>query len=161
MPSSRFLILANEEREKAATALLRDYLPGWLARTEARLQVRGGQWFSGGGLTHADIVVMVHLSWLMAPEEWGFRGMDNVEERAGLLDNFPLLKDHYNRVRAVPEIADWIKKRGECEVFVDGLSLEDKNNQDPLVRCQCLGICSNVCTTIQLIFHLRTGRERP
>ena len=111
MQSYRFLILANDEREKAATALLRDYLPGWLARTEARLEVRGGEWFSGGGLTHADIVVMVNLFWLMAPEEWGFRGMDNVEERAGLLDNFPLLKDHYNRVRAVPEIADWIKKR--------------------------------------------------
>jgi len=104
-------VMNDALRAEKGEAILKDYLPGWLTRAENLLKKRGGIWFSGNGLTFGDITMEVILDWLTAPEERTFLNIDNKEERAKLLDSYPLLKDHFHRVRAVPEIAEWIKKR--------------------------------------------------
>ena len=101
----------QEERVTEANAFLNNFLPDWLSKAENLLKKRGGLWFSGVGLTFGDIAMEVHLDFITNPGEKAFLGMDNQEERAIILDSYPLLKDNFQRVRAVPEIAQWIESR--------------------------------------------------
>merc|ERR1712080_246052 len=84
-----------------------------LAHAEALLKKRGGVWFSGNGLTFGDVAVMNILTFMMHPKEAIWKDMNNEAARAALLDGFPLLKAHDARVRAVPEIANWLHNKPE------------------------------------------------
>jgi len=82
-------------------------------QAEALLKKRGGIWFAGSGLTFGDVAVMNILTFMMHPKEAIWKDMNNEAARAALLDNYPLLKAHDARVRAVPEIASWLQKKPE------------------------------------------------
>merc|ERR1712126_223722 len=87
---------SEEARIQNSKDLLEKVLPKWLSQAEALLKKRGGVWFAGSGLTFGDVA-----------------DMNNEAARAALLDNYPLLKAHDARVRAVPEIASWLQKKPE------------------------------------------------
>jgi glutathione S-transferase len=104
---------SEEARVENSNNLLKVVLPKWLAQAEALLKKRGGVWFAGSGLTFGDVAVMNILNFMTHPKEAIWKDMDNVAERAALLDTFPLLKAHDLRVRATPEIAAWLQKKPE------------------------------------------------
>merc|ERR1719167_446974 len=51
-----------------------------------------GDWFTGTGVTFADLAVMVVLDFLQEPNCAGFKDMNNLEERKKVLDAFPLVR---------------------------------------------------------------------
>merc|ERR1712080_485992 len=93
---------ARAEKEKA---FMDEFLPKWLQPLEALLKKRGGEWYSGSGLTFADLGVMVMLDWLH--DEAEVQGTMKFK----VLDDFPLVKANYQRTPAVPEVAEWKNKR--------------------------------------------------
>ena len=101
----------QEDRVSGAFSFLGDFLPNWLSKAERRLQKTGGKWFSGSGLTFAEVIMQVHLFFIMDPEEAAFKDMNNKKSRSMILNKYPLLKANYERVQNVPEIAQWIKNR--------------------------------------------------
>lgn len=104
---------SEEARIQNSKDLLEKVLPKWLSQAEALLKKRGGVWFAGSGLTFGDVAVMNILTFMMHPKEAIWKDMNNEAARAALLDNYPLLKAHDARVRAVPEIASWLQKKPE------------------------------------------------
>ena len=102
---------AQDDRVKGAFAFLGEFLPDWLLKAEKRLAMTGGVWFSGSGLSFADIIMQVHLSFIMDPEEAAFKDMNNRKSRSMILNKYPLLQANYEKVCNVPEIAQWIRNR--------------------------------------------------
>ena len=96
---------------KGAFAFLGDFLSSWLAQAEQRLSKSGGVWFTGSGISFADLIMQVHLSYIMHPEENAFKDMNNKKSRSMILNKYPLLQANYDKVRNVPEIAQWIRNR--------------------------------------------------
>jgi len=109
-PKLRFA-KTQADREKLAKEFCEEAIPKILAPLEKILQKRGGEWYAGCGPTFADLAMMIHLDFLHHPDEAGFKGMNNVDERRKILDAFPLVKANYKRTCALPAVAAWKAKR--------------------------------------------------
>lgn len=109
---------ARAEKEKA---FMDEFLPKWLQPLEALLKKRGGEWYSGSGLTFADLGVMVMLDWLHDEAEvqgtMKFKDLKNLAEKRKVLDDFPLVKANYQRTSAVPAVTQWKNKRPTFKGF--------------------------------------------
>merc|ERR1712110_161800 len=78
--------------------LMSETIPNTLARLEARLEQRGGQFFVGNNLTWADL----HL----------FAGIDILRaDDLDLLDQYPKMKNMIERIETEPNIAKWLQSR--------------------------------------------------
>ena len=106
LPAMRF---AATQKERVAKAMeFRDeFLPKWLTPLETLLKKRGGEWYSSGGATFADLAMMVALDFLQAPQEMAFKDMDNLEKRCQVLEKYPLVKANYQRTCAFPCVVSW------------------------------------------------------
>ena len=87
------------EGEKAGLKkkLVEETLPTKLAQLEARLCLRGGQYFAGNALTYADLMVVVLQDNLRSA----------VIGAGSSIEKFPKLCSLYERVIAVPNIKAW------------------------------------------------------
>ena len=106
LPGMRFAA-TQEDRVAKATEVRDEFLPKWLTPLETLLEKRGGEWYSSGGATFADLAMMVALDFLHAPEEMAFKDMDNLEKRRQVLDKYPLVKANYQRTCALPSVVSW------------------------------------------------------
>merc|ERR1712226_1583212 len=87
------------EGEKAGLKkkLIEETLPLKLGQLEARLCLRGGQYFAGNALTYADLMVVVLQDNLRS----------TVIGAGSCIEKFPKLCNLYERVIAVPNIKAW------------------------------------------------------
>merc|ERR1712080_371797 len=113
--------LAGKTDLEFAQAVMNEFLPKWLQPLEALLKKRGGEWYSGSGLTFADLGVMVMLDWLHDEAEvqgtMKFKDLKALAEKRKVLDDFPLVKANYQRTSAVPEVPEWKNKRPTFKGF--------------------------------------------
>ena len=106
LPAMRFAS-TQEDRVAKAKELMDEFLPKWLTPLETLLKKRGGEWYSSGGATFADLAMMVALDFLQAPQEMAFKDMDNLEKRRQVLDKYPWIKANYQRTCALPCVVSW------------------------------------------------------
>lgn len=89
----------KEKAEKLAEYFSKDW-PTFAARFEANLKANneGAGYFVGDKVSHADLAVY-YTTWVF------------LQDDAKVLDAFPLLKAHHERIAALPNIAAWVAKR--------------------------------------------------
>jgi glutathione S-transferase len=107
---SRFNISAEGKQAKAEE-FIKTSLPKFLAGAEAILKSRGGQWYAGNQLTFADFAMYIPLYFMQSKEERGFDDVTGCEGRFTLLDNYPLAKANFIKIRNLPEIKKYIESR--------------------------------------------------
>lgn len=62
-------------------------------------------------LTFADLSIFQILHAFTDPEDPFFVTLPYVEERFTILESFPLLKEHRDRILAIPGVTAWIEGR--------------------------------------------------
>ena len=101
-----------------------DFLPQWLNLLEKILATKGNtgysgnekmlaegnKWYSGNSPTFADFAIMVILDFIHR-DYMTFKGLNNLEERRSILDQFPLVKANYERTSNLPAVLSWKKKK--------------------------------------------------
>eukprot|EP00123_Amoebidium_parasiticum_P019703 comp31182_c0_seq1/m.47250 comp31182_c0_seq1/g.47250 ORF comp31182_c0_seq1/g.47250 comp31182_c0_seq1/m.47250 type:complete len:209 (-) comp31182_c0_seq1:502-1128(-) len=91
--------LKDEEKKRAREAMLVHPLPWFFKGLEGRLKQAGTGYFVGEKLTIADLQVYDALSWVKS----GI--LDHVPTT--VLDGYPLLSAHLQRVDSHPRVAEW------------------------------------------------------
>jgi glutathione S-transferase len=84
-------------RYKMLDELREATLPLWLGHFEKLLNEAGGQYFVDGRLTIADLAVFGRVDFL---KQGVLNGVPS-----SILDQFPLLNDHHDRIRSLPDVA--------------------------------------------------------
>ena len=101
-----------------------DFLPQWLNPLEKILATKGNKgysgnekmlaegnkWYSGNSPTFADFAIMVILDFIHR-DYMTFKGLNNLEERRSILDQFPLVKANYERTSNLHSVLSWKKKK--------------------------------------------------
>lgn len=93
-----FSIKDPEEKLKARAELCAGPVKEKLSKLSSLLEANGGEYFVGNSLSYADLAVFSTLSMLVS----GF--LDGVPK--SMLDDYPILKTHHNRIAALPKIAE-------------------------------------------------------
>jgi hypothetical protein len=62
-------------------------------------------------LTYADIAVANGFDFFDYPTDKGYEGLEGMEDRFKVLDNFPLLAKHRAMVNGLPGIKEFLEKR--------------------------------------------------
>eukprot|EP00298_Acanthocystis_sp_HF-20_P008340 c17621_g1_i2.p1 GENE.c17621_g1_i2~~c17621_g1_i2.p1 ORF type:complete len:218 (+),score=71.77 c17621_g1_i2:25-678(+) len=106
VPQSNFVrnsSLSDEEKKKqnnfVFTNLKEKELPKFLGLFEGLLTKNATNFYVGDKVTLADIAVFAHLRNIVREQ---FPGVDKT-----MLDSFPLVKAHYERMSEIPEIKTW------------------------------------------------------
>ena len=68
------------------------------------------EWYSGNSPTFADFAIMVILDFVHR-DYMTFKGLNNLEERRSILDQFPLVKANYERTSNLPAVLSWKNKK--------------------------------------------------
>jgi len=110
-------LMAEDAERVAAGPKLLEYAEDWLQKAENILARRGTGWYAGESLTFADLAMEVLIFFLQAKEEKAFCGMDNAEERANILQKFPLVRENNERVRNISKVAKWRESRPSFSGF--------------------------------------------
>ena len=71
---------------------------------------KGNEWYSGNSPTFADFAIMVILDFVHR-DYMTFKGLNNLEERRSILDQFPLVKANYERTSNLPAVLSWKNKK--------------------------------------------------
>ena len=71
---------------------------------------KGNEWYSGNLPTFADFAIMVILDFVHR-DYMTFKGLNNLEERRSILDQFPLVKANYERTSSLPAVLSWKNKK--------------------------------------------------
>jgi glutathione S-transferase len=95
------------EKRRAREALAAGPIPLFLRRLETMLKERGGRYFAGDRLSVADFKVFLWIRHLQSGQ-LDYIPTDIVQRVA------PALVEHFKRINAVPEIADYYKKRASA-----------------------------------------------
>ena len=77
---------------------------------ERMLATKGNEWYSGNSPTFADFAIMVILDFVHR-DYMTFKGLNNLEERRSILDQFPLVKANYERTSSLPAVLSWKNKK--------------------------------------------------
>ena len=77
---------------------------------ERILATKGNEWYSGNSPTFADFAIMVILDFVHR-DYMTFKGLNNLEERRSILDQFPLVKANYERTSSLPAVLSWKNKK--------------------------------------------------
>ena len=77
---------------------------------ERILATKGNEWYSGDSPTFADFAIMVILDFVHR-DYMTFKGLNNLEERRSILDQFPLVKANYERTSSLPAVLSWKNKK--------------------------------------------------
>jgi len=110
-----------------AREFLAEFLPQWLKPLEKILATggsagysgnerilaratKGNEWYSGDSPTFADFAIMVILDFVHR-DYMTFKGLNNLEERRSILDQFPLVKANYERTSSLPAVLSWKNKK--------------------------------------------------
>ena len=75
-----------------------------------KMLAEGNKWYSGNSPTFADFAIMVILDFIHR-DYMTFKGLNNLEERRSILDQFPLVKANYERTSSLPAVLSWKKKK--------------------------------------------------
>ena len=78
-------------------------IPHYLGLFEKKIKESKSGYLAASGLTWADLHLMNVVEWFD-------------EAQVEILGKFQLVKEHYDKVRALPAIADWIRKRPKTEI---------------------------------------------
>ncbi|RXG68212.1 putative glutathione S-transferase 9 [Armadillidium vulgare] len=99
-PAAKFVYMKLAGNVEEANKLLQEFAENFLFPTlkvlEAKL--KENKWFCGEKMTWVDIFVACYVSQLNAHSEESFV-------------SFPLVKSHFERVVALPQIQKWLKQR--------------------------------------------------
>lgn len=105
----------QETKNKLVLEWIDTTVPTFLQNVEKILKKRGGNHFAGSNFTYADLFVTFLMDQVMDKDDYGYKGVPNVDKRFELLDKYPLVKELRNRVRDIPSI----KKRLETRPKMD------------------------------------------
>ncbi|XP_045166748.2 probable glutathione S-transferase 7 [Mercenaria mercenaria] len=94
----------DEEKKKELKKNMVDVVfPKFLGLFEKALDQNGGKYFVGDALTLADLAVL--------------NGFDTpLKQVPNLMDSFPKLKAHRERVMAIPKLSEYIKNRKQTDI---------------------------------------------
>ncbi|XP_045166747.1 probable glutathione S-transferase 7 [Mercenaria mercenaria] len=94
----------DEEKKKELQKNMVDVVfPKFLGLFEKALDQNGGKYFVGDALTLADLAVL--------------NGFDTpLKQVPNLMDSFPKLKAHRERVMAIPKLSEYIKNRKQTDI---------------------------------------------
>ena len=81
-----------------------------LAEGNEKMLAEGNKWYSGNSPTFADFAIMVILDFIHR-DYMTFKGLNNLEERRSILDQFPLVKANYERTSNLPAFLSWKKNK--------------------------------------------------
>lgn len=90
-------------KEEITKKFNEETLPHNMRLYEKCLNKSKSGYLSSSGLTWPDLHLMNVIEWFDEPQ-------------IKILENFPIVKEHYERVRALPKIAEWIAKRPKTEI---------------------------------------------
>merc|ERR1712013_382756 len=88
----------DDKKSEMMRKLLDETLPNGLARLEARLVERGGQFFVGNNLTWADLHLYTFVEIFQ-------------KNNPRVLENYPTMKNLLERIEDLPNISQWLKSR--------------------------------------------------
>ena len=71
-----------------------------------KILAEGNEWYSGNSPTFADFAIMVILDFIHR-DYMTFKGLNNLEERRSILNQFPLVKANYERTSSLPAVLSW------------------------------------------------------
>ncbi|XP_077992743.1 putative glutathione S-transferase 6 [Glandiceps talaboti] len=96
------------EREEKLKEIATNIIPGYLARMEKTLESNdgGNGFFVGKKITHADFMVYSKMDTVINIAK--MHGKDSV------LDSYPLLKAHYTKMSALPQLQEYLKNRPDA-----------------------------------------------
>ena len=77
---------------------------------EKILATKGNKWYSGNSATFADIAIMVILDFIHR-DYMTFKGLNNLEERRLILNEFPCVKANYERTSKLSSVLSWKKEK--------------------------------------------------
>lgn len=90
-------------KEEITKKFNEETLPLNLALFEKKLNASKSGYLSPSGLTWPDLHLMNVVEWFD-------------QTQMGIVDKFVVVKEHYERVRSLPKIAEWIVKRPKTEI---------------------------------------------
>lgn len=93
----------EKRKEEIVVKFNHDTIPHNLELFERNLTKSKSGFLFPSGLTWPDLHLMNVIEWFDEPQQ-------------AILERYPLVKEHYERVRALPRIADWISKRPVTEI---------------------------------------------
>ncbi len=89
----------NAEKKAELTAKMSaEIMPNYMKFFEARLSKNSSGYFVGSGLTWTDLYFTTILDYIG-------------DKKATLLESFPAIKAHDEKIRNLPNIAKWIETR--------------------------------------------------
>lgn len=100
MGAMRQIMMSDKDEEEKRRQFKEDFYPNVLEPIMTRLEKRLSekQWFLGDKLTWADFIISL--------------GFGHIKERKPeIFEKFPTVAGHVEKVRELPKIKEWIKKR--------------------------------------------------
>jgi len=92
----------EEIKKEKLKKVLEETIPQTLGNLEKRLEKRGGQYFSGNGMSWAELHFLQIMEMVLSVN-------------AVALDSFPKLKSLYERVQKIPNIENWLNTRPKTD----------------------------------------------